>query len=63
MLKPGGKVVDVDWKKRQMDFGPPYVVRFSEQKTVEMLEAAGFKAEAAEAGPYHYMVTATKSKG
>jgi hypothetical protein len=55
-------VVDVDWKKLQMDFGPPYEVRFSEQKAMEMLEAAGFKAEAAEAGPYHYMITATKLK-
>ena len=60
MLKSGGKVVDVDWKKLQMDFGPPYEVRFSEQKAKEMLIAAGFSAEAAEAGPYHYIVTATK---
>jgi ubiquinone/menaquinone biosynthesis C-methylase UbiE len=63
MLRPGGKVVDVDWKKMQMDFGPPYEVRFSEQKAKEMLESAGFTAEAAEAGPYHYMITATKLKG
>jgi ubiquinone/menaquinone biosynthesis C-methylase UbiE len=62
MLRPGGKVVDVDWKKMQMDFGPPYEVRFSEQKAKEMLESAGFTAEAAEAGPYHYMITATKPK-
>lgn len=63
MLRPGGKVVDVDWKKMQMDFGPPYEVRFSEQKAKEMLESAGFTTEAAEAGPYHYMITATKPKG
>lgn len=60
MLKSGGKVVDVDWKKMQMDFGPPYEVRFSEQKAREMLEEAGFKAETVEAGPYHYMITASK---
>jgi ubiquinone/menaquinone biosynthesis C-methylase UbiE len=62
MLRPGGKVVDVDWKKMQTDFGPPYEVRFSEQKAKEMLESAGFTAEAAEAGPCHYMITATKPK-
>lgn len=60
MLKSGGVVVDVDWKKMQMDFGPPYEVRFSDQKATEMLETVGFKAEVAEAGPYHYKVTATK---
>jgi ubiquinone/menaquinone biosynthesis C-methylase UbiE len=60
MLKPGGKIVDVDWKKMQMDFGPPYEVRFSEQKATEMLHNIGFTVEVAEAGPYHYTVTATK---
>ncbi|NLF88833.1 class I SAM-dependent methyltransferase [Candidatus Bathyarchaeota archaeon] len=60
MLKPGGKVIDLDWKKMQMDFGPPYEVRFSEQKAKDMLQNAGFTAEAVEAGPYHYIVTATK---
>jgi ubiquinone/menaquinone biosynthesis C-methylase UbiE len=62
MLKPGGKIVDVDWKKMQMDFGPPYEVRFSEQKATEMLQNIGFTAESSEAGPYHYIITATKPK-
>jgi ubiquinone/menaquinone biosynthesis C-methylase UbiE len=60
MLKSGGKVIDLDWKKLPMDFGPPYEVRFSEQKAITMLQEAGFTAEATEAGPYHYIVTATK---
>jgi ubiquinone/menaquinone biosynthesis C-methylase UbiE len=60
MLKSGGKVIDLDWKKMQMDFGPPYEVRFSEQNAKEMLQNAGLTAEATEAGPYHYIVTATK---
>jgi len=60
MLKSGGKVVDLDWKKLQMDFGPPYEVRFSEQKAKELLYNAGFTVEATEAGPYHYVVTGTK---
>ena len=32
MLKYGGKVVDVDWKKMQIDFGPPYEVRVASRK-------------------------------
>ena len=61
MLKPWGEVVDLDWKKIKMDFGPPEDIRFSEQKVAEMLKTAGFKAGVSRSvGPYHYLITATK---
>jgi ubiquinone/menaquinone biosynthesis C-methylase UbiE len=59
MLKRGGLLVNLDWKKKQMDFGPPVNIRFSEEKTIELLNRAGFTVEKAkDAGPYHYIITA-----
>jgi ubiquinone/menaquinone biosynthesis C-methylase UbiE len=59
MLKPSGRLVDLDWKKMQMAFGPPEHIRFSEEKVAEMLESAGFVVESAKsAGPYHYLIVA-----
>jgi ubiquinone/menaquinone biosynthesis C-methylase UbiE len=58
MLKPNGLLVNLDWKKIQMDFGPPVNIRFSEEKATELLKQAGFNmAEVKDAGPYHYIIT------
>ncbi|MGD6806207.1 MAG: class I SAM-dependent methyltransferase [Candidatus Bathyarchaeia archaeon] len=64
MLKPSGELVDLDWKKLSWEqqgaqFGPPEQIRFSEEKVKKLLDAAGFTVESvAEAGPFHYVVTA-----
>jgi ubiquinone/menaquinone biosynthesis C-methylase UbiE len=59
MLKPSGVLVDLDWKKKQMPFGPPIEIRFSEEKTSELLHQAGFHVlSAKDVGPHHYVVTA-----
>jgi ubiquinone/menaquinone biosynthesis C-methylase UbiE len=59
MIKPSGRLVDLDWKKQEMSFGPPARIRFSEKKTSSLIEAAGFAVESVEdAGLYHYVVTA-----
>jgi ubiquinone/menaquinone biosynthesis C-methylase UbiE len=58
MVKPWGKVIDLDWKKTKMDFGPPVEIRLSEQQVADMLQTAGFCSDVHEAGPYHYVVTA-----
>ncbi|MGZ4850917.1 MAG: class I SAM-dependent methyltransferase [Candidatus Bathyarchaeia archaeon] len=31
MIKPTGRLVDLDWKKQEMAFGPPVRIRFSEE--------------------------------
>jgi hypothetical protein len=42
-----------------MPFGPPLQIRFSQQKAAQLITEAGFDAEnVAEAGPYHYYITA-----
>lgn len=59
MLGPSGVVVDLDWKKIKMDFGPPEDIRFSEEKVAEMLNKAGLKVESTRTvGPYHYLIVA-----
>lgn len=45
MLKPGGRLVDLDWKKAAMEGGPPLEKRFSEQKASKLIEGAGFAIE------------------
>jgi ubiquinone/menaquinone biosynthesis C-methylase UbiE len=57
MVKPNGLLIDLDWEKMQMPFGPPEAIRFSSEKASEMLKNAGFKIEKVEAaGPYHYVI-------
>lgn len=59
MLKPEGKLANVDWKKMTMAFGPPLKIRFDEVKATHLIEAVGFKVETInESGKYHYLITA-----
>ena len=59
MLRPGGLLVDLDWKKEPMGFGPPVRIRFSEEHATRLIRDAGFKIQAVkESGPYHYIVIA-----
>lgn len=59
MLKPGGMLVDLDWKKEQMQLGPPQEKRFDEAKAVALIRSAGFEVEGvADEGRYHYLIFA-----
>jgi len=59
MLKHTGILVNLDWKKEQMSFGPPMHIRFSENKVTELLKQTGFTVVSAEeGGPHHYVITA-----
>ena len=59
MLKQSGLLVDLDWKKKATEFGPPVNIRFNEEQAKEFIVKAGFRIEAIKtAGPYHYIVTA-----
>ena len=59
MLKPSGLLLDLDWKKLVMPFGPPLQIRFTEQKASELIKHAGFTvANLKDVGPYHYMILA-----
>lgn len=61
MLKPSGKLVNIDWKKEPMEHGPPLRIRFSEEEAKDLIETAGFKVETMrDAGCNHYIITARK---
>jgi ubiquinone/menaquinone biosynthesis C-methylase UbiE len=59
ILKPGGKLIDLDWKKEQMLLGPPLHIRFDKEKALRLIEQAGFiKESVKDSGLYHYLITA-----
>jgi ubiquinone/menaquinone biosynthesis C-methylase UbiE len=59
MIKPNGQLLDLDWKKIEMPFGPPVTIRFSEKKASDLIESAGFNVtDVRDAGRYHYLITA-----
>ncbi|MBI4296701.1 MAG: class I SAM-dependent methyltransferase [Chloroflexi bacterium] len=63
MLKPEGRLANLDWKKIEMAFGPPVQRRFSEEEAMRLIESAGFKIEALkEMGLYHYLILARISQ-
>jgi ubiquinone/menaquinone biosynthesis C-methylase UbiE len=58
ILKPSGKLVNLDWDKNA-PVGPPPHIRFDKAKASRLIEAAGFVIESVEdSGPYHYLITA-----
>ena len=59
MIKPTGRLVDLDWKKQEMAFGPPVRIRFSEEYVSTLIHEAGFEVDnLKDAGKYHYILTA-----
>jgi ubiquinone/menaquinone biosynthesis C-methylase UbiE len=59
MLKPDGRLVDLDWKKEPMNRGPPLRIRFSEEEAADLIEKAGLKIETVNTSePYHYVIIA-----
>lgn len=60
MLKQNGKVVNLDWKKKQTEMGPPVEIRFSEEEASNLLKKAGFKMDGIkDLSPDYYLITAT----
>jgi ubiquinone/menaquinone biosynthesis C-methylase UbiE len=59
MIKPTGQLIDLDWKKQQVPFGPPAKIRFSIETASSLMRDAGFQiSNVRDAGRYHYIVTA-----
>jgi ubiquinone/menaquinone biosynthesis C-methylase UbiE len=56
-LKPGARVVVVDWHKRALPVGPPMDHKLAREQVVEEMVAAGYRlADSPEPLPYHYVV-------
>jgi len=61
MLKPQGRLVDLDWKKKPMEKGPPLRIRYNEEKARGLIESAGMVIESIrDSGQYHYLVVARR---
>ncbi len=63
VLRPGGALGVVDWKKIHQLEGPPYRHRLSTRRAAEVLGDGGFTAAAPfEAGPYHFGIVAVAKR-
>ena len=63
LLKPEGRAVNVDWKKRDTPGGPPFEIRLSPEQAAGRLKEHGlFVHERWELGPWHYGLTLRRTK-
>ncbi len=59
MLKTTGKLVNLDWKKEPMPFGPPPEIKLGEDEAVSLIESSGFVVEnIKQYEPYSYLIIA-----
>lgn len=42
VLKKGGKICIIDWKKKPMSSGPPFEIRLTSDQIINQLKSAGF---------------------
>ncbi len=57
LLRPGGRLVNVDWKKEPSPEGPPVEHRLTAPEAAAVLSAHGLiPADAFDLGPYHYVL-------
>ena len=55
VLKMNGRLMIIDWKKMEMDFGPPLQDRLDEKEVIAACYENGFKLlERSNIGPYNY---------
>lgn len=56
-LKPGGRIVVVDFFKKPLPVGPPESMKISESEVIDEMQAAGFrKTKAFDFLPYQYFI-------
>jgi ubiquinone/menaquinone biosynthesis C-methylase UbiE len=57
ILRPGGQVVHIDFRKRDMPVGPPTAEKIARDDLVDQMEAAGFRLAAEhDLLPYQYFL-------
>ena len=61
ILRPGGRLIVIDWKPVETDFGPPREHRVPAEEVRNSLAAAGFSDQTThELYPYHYVIEARR---
>ena len=63
MLKPSGKLVNSDWKKKPTAFGPPLQIRFSEEHAANLIKQAGFTIESVKDLESDFYIVTAKPQG
>jgi ubiquinone/menaquinone biosynthesis C-methylase UbiE len=60
MLKPGGILADLDWKKEPLQaHGPPLAKRLNQDEATALLHQASFRmTKGTLSGPFHYLLLA-----
>lgn len=62
LLKPGGRVLVLEWQKKETPMGPPVSERLTEDETRAFLERAGFTAlDISPLGEWFYTARGVKS--
>jgi arsenite methyltransferase len=57
MLKPGGQIIVLDYKKKQLPVGPPPEMKMAKKEVIAEMEAGGFKlAKEHDFLPYQYFL-------
>jgi ubiquinone/menaquinone biosynthesis C-methylase UbiE len=57
MLKPGGRIVHIDFQKRDLAIGPPVGMKIAREDVVREMDAAGFRLAAEHTFlPYQYFL-------
>jgi hypothetical protein len=46
MLRPGGEIIRIDFKKEQIPVGPPMEMRISREDLIKEMESNGFRVSA-----------------
>lgn len=63
IIKAGGAVLIIDWKKKQEDEGPPVEERLTEEDVIGLLKGAGFEnAKALSLNESHYEISARRGR-
>ncbi|MCL6600366.1 MAG: methyltransferase domain-containing protein [Alicyclobacillus macrosporangiidus] len=58
LLKPGGRVMVIEWEKKPMEAGPPMHERIEAVELETKVQAAGFQTDIWRPNPQHYIVLA-----
>ncbi len=57
ILSNGGRLIIIDWKKMEMDFGPPLEERLTDDEVISICKDNDFEVlKQVYAGPYNYML-------
>jgi len=63
LLRPGGRLIDVDWKKEETPEGPPIEHRLAVPEATAALRAHGLvRVDSFELGPSHYVLVFERSR-